>query len=357
MGIQFRRVAPLDVREAVVKLFFRQRAWPYADEDEYFRYWDWRYSSMSESPAAVWIATDGAELIGHVAINFRRFQADDRDVLVGVPANFLVDERYRKMMVGPFLSRAPKKMVEQGEIDLFLGYSNEAAHALSSALGFTAIGPMHSYIDVVHWNRVLRRRSRGAALLAPVASFASRARKALGRRGRLASVERLVAHDLSAEDLRSLDRSHWKRTDGLAWSVSGAYLTNRFLLCPFRAYRVLGIVDESKGRLEGVVVTEGSTRLTVMQCDTNESVLSAVGAVEIAAAKMTAAEVVVVPLLPQTRLAAEFSKAGFMARSGHNADVVIRRTFWSAYWLPSHPAADSFARIASWKLWYGWSQH
>src|ERR1017187_4848255 len=76
MAIQVKRVNPFDVREAVVELFWKLRTWPYPTKDEYFRYWDWPYSLISETVSAVWVAVDGSEIIGHMAVHFRHLCFD-----------------------------------------------------------------------------------------------------------------------------------------------------------------------------------------------------------------------------------------------------------------------------------------
>ncbi len=356
-AIRLKRVAPPEAREAIVQLFWRMQAWPYATEEEYFRYWDWRYSSTSESPPAVWVALADDRVVAQLAVNFRHFQVAGRPVEVGVPANFLVDDQYRKMMIGPLLVKAAQRMVRKGEIDLLLSYSNRTAHAISVALGSKDIGSMQSFVEVRRWAPVLGRRYPGGALLAPLAGAAAKLRKRLRSRDPLEHPEEFVVRDLTAEELASMDRTHWAQSSGLVWNGSGDYLANRFLRCPFREYRVAGIVQKSSGRLEAILITEGAARLYVTLCAANEAVLSDVEAVELLARARPDVEVVVVPLLPQTALASEFLAAGFLARSGPDADSVVQRTFWSAYWAPGHPLASYFERWEAWKLWYAWNQH
>jgi hypothetical protein len=357
MAIELKRVAPPDSREATVQLFWKMRAWPFETIEDYFRHWDWRYSCTSEEPAAVWIAVDGDQTVGHLAVNFRHFQVEGQDVRVGVPANFLVDDGYRNAMIGPLLVRAAQKMVRRRELDLFLAYNNAAAHALSMALGFKDIGRMDCLLEVRRWAPVLGRRIPGGAILGPFANAVAKLRKRVKKGATRDPCEALVVQHLTPEELAAIDRSHWPHREGLTWSGSGTYLVNRFLRCPFREYRAFGIVHKLSQRLEGFLVTEGSARLKIILCGTNEDVLSEAEAVDLVADARSEVEVVVVPLLPQSSLAANFEKAAFLARSGKNADEVMQRSFWSACWLPEHSLASAFARTEGWKLWYGWSQH
>jgi len=355
LAITFRRASPFEVREPVVELYWRMRKWPYETKEEYYRYWDWRYSSLSESDATVWIAADGDTVIGHIAMYSRHLRLDGHDVRAGVPGNFLVDERFRNSLIGPRLVDVLRRTVREGEIELLLGYGNAIAHAMFVGLGDRDIGPMQPFADVRRWDPVLARRTAGAALLAPLARAAAWARKAVLRRHLPDVAEGLVVRDLSSDEVLALDRSHWTRSESLVLCESPVLLANRFFRCPFRSHHVFGVIDERTDRLEGMVVTEGTTRIRVWECEVNEGVLSEVQAVELALGASPSAESVYVPLLPQSALADDFSQAGFVNPS--DADTVLAETWWSAHWLPTHPLAAEFADLRRWKLWYAWCHH
>jgi len=355
MAVKIQRVNPLERREALVDYFLRLQAWPYATRAEYLRYWDWRYTSISESDSTAWIALDGDRIIGHIACNFRTLRCDGRRVRAAVPGNYLVDDAYHNTMVGVQLANSLMRLAKRDEIDLLLGFGNRAAHALFVGLGCVEIGAMLPHVEVLQWGPILARRLPVASVLAPAVNAAGAAWRQF-RRGRRARASVRV-RDLTAEDLLALDRSHWLEPAGLAWDGSLGYIARRFLTCPVRSYRVIGITEGETGRLEGLVVVEGSARLNVVQCLVNEATLTDVSAVELAVDASPAAEVALVPLLPGSALAGQFAAAGFVRRSRANADPVLQNTTWSAYWRPDHPLAARFADTRCWKLWYGWSHH
>jgi hypothetical protein len=187
--------------------------------------------------------------------------------------------------------------------------------------------------------------------------MATQVRKAVLRRRLIRRAEGLVARDLSATELLSMDRDHWTRSESFVSNGSAAYLVRRFLNCPTRAYRVFGITDHQANRIEGLVVTYGTIRINVVECTVNESVTSEVQAVELATNAIPTAESVMIPLLPQSNLASEFATTGYIARAMKHADHITGNTWWSAYWLMTHPLASSFAEIKRWTLWYAWSHH
>jgi len=357
MAIQIRRVNPFSMQDSLVEFFWRMRAWPYATRDDYVQNWEWRYGSLSDPDPAVWIIVDGNAVVGHIAVYFRPMRFDGHGVRVGVPANYLLDPAYRNTMIGARLASATRMTVRTGEIDMLLGYGNKIAHTMFLALGDRDIGAMQSFVDVRRWYPVLARRLPGVAFLAPVANAAACVRKALLRRRPSQRAQGLVARDLSIESLLPLERSHWSRSEGFVCDNSPAFLVNRYLKCPYRSHRIFGVIDERTGRLEGLVVTEGATRISIWECEVNQSVLSEVQAIELVLDAIPNAENVVVPLLPQSTLADDFTRAGFLRNSLANTDRVVKNTRWSAYWQPKHPLAALFAETQRWRLWYGWSHH
>ena len=355
MPLEFRRIRPHDARECVVDFFWRMRAWPYANKGEYFQYWDWRYNALSEEDPVAWIAIDDGKVVGHIAAYFRRYSLNGQHIRVGVPGNFLVDDAYRDTLAGARLGSSPRTLVRDDEVDLLLAYGNKVAHGMFVRLGARDLGGMKLFVDIQRWGPVLARPARPLAVLAPVAAVAARARKRI-KRGSVRSTAAFHARELTVEQVLSMDRSHWLRSrDYLVAEGTTQYLANRFLRCPVRSHRLFGIVDPATSRTEGLVVTEGSSRVRVWYCEVNEAKVSESRAVELALSAMPDAETIVVPLLPASDLATEFERAGYFP--GRETDSVEAKTWWSAYWKPAHPLAGAFAEMRRWKLWYAWNHH
>jgi hypothetical protein len=357
MPVQVRRVDPLEWREAIVDFFWNARIWPHETKADYFRHWDWRCSAVSEQLPAVWVALEGGQVVGHIAVNFRQLRYDGQLVHAGVPANFRLDARLHNSLVGAGLAGAPWQMVRAGEIDLLLGYGNQIAHALFVARGVRELGSFNQYVDVRRWGPVLRRRLPAGAALAPLAGAASRLLRLAGRRRRAPPAVPLVARHLTRAEVVGLDRSHWAVSKDFVLEGSHALLADRFLGNPFREHTVIGIFATGQGRVEGLVVTEGKARVSILDCRVNEDVLSEVQAVEMAIAVLPDTDNVIVPLLPRTQLASEFSAAGYLRRRGDPTAETIGQSLWSAHWRPEHPLASRFEDLRRWKLWYAWSHH
>jgi hypothetical protein len=355
MAVRLRRVDPIEVRDRVVEFFWRMRAWPYPSIDDYYRNWDWRYTALSEPGPVSWIAEEGGQVVGHMGLNFRTLSVRGQRVRAAVPGNFLLDDAYRNSMIGPSLAGAPRALVRREELDLLLGYGNKIAHSLFLGFGCKDLGAMESWIDVRRWGPVLRRRSAALAWFAPAIGAATRIRRALVRG--VAQSGALLVRELSAQELRSVDRSHWSAAAGLAWDGTSEYFYKRFATSPFRPTRVYGVVNGDTNRIEGLVVTEGTTRISILECDVNEESVSAVRAVDLVAAALPNAETIVVPSLRGSLLAAEFGAAGYHRRGSADSDRVLANTYWSAYWDPKSPFAAAFAEPRLWRLWYGWSHH
>ncbi len=356
MPLAIRRVNPTDVRDAVVEMFWRLRRWPQSTKEDYYRYWDWRYSSLADGDQTAWIAMDGDRLIGHIALHHRRFRLHGESVRGAIPGNFIVDPEFRHPLVGVKLAGATKALALSGELDVVLGYGNPVAHALFTSLGFREIGHMQMFIDVRRWDRVLGNRFPGGSLLGPIARAADAARKAIARRGRAPRAVGLMARELSPDEVLAMDRSHWAQPPrGLVSDDSARFVLHRYLMSPFRASRCFGIFDETTGRLEGYVITEGAQRVKVWDCQINVDRLAEPDAVDLSISCIEECETALIPLLPRSSMAQRFTHAGSLKRAlGGETEST---TAWSALWRPDHPMAHELSAVDDWKVWFGWSHH
>ena len=357
MGVRVQRVNPLRVRDSAIDFFWRMRAWPFATLEEYARCWDWRYTAIPEGEPIAWIALDGERIVGHVACNVRNFVLNGRAVCAAIPGNFLVDPAYRNTIIGAQLAGTPMKLTQKGETDIFIGYGNQIAHKLALGLGCRELGPMRPFIDVRRPGPALGRRIPGGALLAPVATGALATLRALTGRRRASPPPGLSVRRLAAPELGAIDRSSWSVPPGLSWRGTSAYLAKRFLECPIREYRADAIVDAASGAAEAIVISEGRGRFNVIFVLANVARVSEVQAIELVATANPEIELVLVPLLPGTRLARDFAHSAYLERSRANSDTVLQNTTWSALWKPTHPAAEEFAAVDAWNVWYGWNSH
>ena len=356
MAIEFRRVEPREVRDGVVDLFWRLGSWPWPDKNDCYRHWDWRYTSLSDVTPVVWVATDGGKIVGHMALYPRRFRAGDLDLTVGVPGNFLVDPEYRRTPIGPRLATSTRTLLRSGELDAVFGYGNRMAHAMLVRLGFRDIGAMELYADVRQWGPVLGRRIPGGAMLASFASAAhslSKLARGARRPGDIAGIEARV---LSAEETAAIDRTHWRGDpEALVANNSSRFLADRYLKSPFQTRQLVGLIDQATSLAEAYVVVEGDRRVKIVDCQVNEHRMSEPEAVAMAVRAIPTAETVLVPLLPQSDLAAAFLAAGFVRRRAN--DFVEGNTRWSAQWDSSSPAAKWLENVNRWKIWFGWNHH
>ncbi|MBS0366472.1 MAG: hypothetical protein JSR67_11700 [Proteobacteria bacterium] len=356
MALQIRRIDPREMREPIVDFFWRIRMWPYPTREQYFRLWDWRQQSLSDQDPVAWVALDGTTVVGNITVLFRALRIAGRPVRAGISANYRVEEAHRSGPVSGALASAPRMLVRSGEVDLMLGFGNAAGHRLAVATGQRELGRMRIFAQVLRWAPMLRQRSAILVALAPLLSATARARSAV-RRARAGLPDGLTGRVLAADEIVALDRSHWHRGAGLTWDGSLTSFANHFCPSEFRSSRVIGVLDQRSGRLEGLVALDGTNHLQILQCEVNEAALSAVQAVGIAARAQPGAESVRVPLLPHTAMAGQFRDAGYFQLPDGFSPAVFRDTCWSAYWLGEHALAAGFADTRAWQLWYGWSHH
>ena len=353
MALEIKRVRPPDVREAAVDFFWRVRAWPRATREEYFRYWDWRYTALSEGEAAVWVALDAGVVVGHIALYFREFLLGEQRVLVGVPGNYRVADTHRDTLVGVKLATAVRDTVRRRELDLLLSYGNDIAHAMFTRLGARDLGAMNGYVDVRRWARVLGRRVPAARLLGAPADLATETRRRLMRRKLKLPERRLAIRELGPADLADIQAGRPRPSSALAPAASSSYVTRRYLGNPFQPRRAFGVIDEN-GELAAHVITEGADQMIIWDCVVYDDRIPEWQAVDQVASALPETSTVLVPLLPATDLARAFVQAGFLVRPFQAA---VPNTRWSAYWSASHPLARDFEAVNRWKLWFGWNHY
>ena len=354
MSLEFQRVDPHAVREEVIDLFWRHRQWPGKTREDYGAIWDWRYSALSEGPAVAYIARvkETGEVVGHVGAYTRKFRYGSSDIRICVPGNLFVDPDWQQNIVGVRMVMFLRSLVQTREFDAVIGFGNKAANAMLERLRFAQLGAMHTYVEVRDSGPVLRRRNRALGAFAPLvnAGFAARRMRSL-KRSRAA---RLDVRRIDCNQFLKLDRSHWAPAPRLVAWESNSFVVKRYLKEPDTVRHLYGLFDGGTERLQGFVVTEPTARIKVWDCQTNPAALDVSGAIAAVAAQVRGAETVLVPTLPQSLLATELVRGGYLDRE--SVDSNESTTYLSAYWLPDSPYAPVFSDSAQWNIWLG-SRH
>lgn len=351
MAVTFDEVEPAEVREAVVAALWEQRHWPWDTREEYYAAWDWRYTSLSDGHTRVWVAREGEEVRGHIALHERQYRLGDRDLVVAVPANFWVNRDQRGGLIGPRLATVVRDAVRRGRVDMVLAFVNKAAYDMFIRLGFRDLGTMKAYTDVMRSGPSLARWNSVVGIAAPVVDAALAVRRAMpGRRKLRDGANGLSVIELDPDDVRSMERGHWEiPTDRLVAMESPEYVARRYLECPFAERRAYGLVDATD-RLEGYVVLEGETRPKVWDCQVNYGRLEPVVALDRVARALDTANLIQAPVLPGSEVAGQLRAAGYLERKG---DGVVQRTRVCALWSADHPAASALSDTSRWHLWFG----
>src|SRR5690606_3884062 len=113
MALEVKLLEPAEAREPMVDFLWQQRHWPWQTRDEYVSAWDWRYSALSEGEPRVWLASEDGEVVGQIAVYFRRYLLAGQEIRVGVPGNLLVRADLRDTMIGPRLVNLPRTLVRK----------------------------------------------------------------------------------------------------------------------------------------------------------------------------------------------------------------------------------------------------
>lgn len=357
MSFEFETVDPQTVRDEVVQFFWEHRKWPGETREDYYDIWDWRYSSLSEGPAFVHIARlkETGQMVGHIGVYRRTFRIGDVTLTAGVPGNLFAHPDWKKTIVGVRLVMFLRSLVQRGELDAIIGFGNETANKMLARLGFAQLGTMHTYVDIRDAAPVLRRRHRVLVTIAPLVNAVISARRVLKSARNAAQRPNLEVRQLVPDQILKLDRSHWAPTSRLVAWDSNRFLAERYLMEPHASRHMHGLFDPSTGSLEAYVVSESTTRIKVWDCQVNPATIDPPSAIAaVAVAHWPNAETILVPTLPQTRLARDLVAAGFLDR--RSDDQTEANTYVSAYWLPENAHAPALSDPSSWNIWIG-SRH
>lgn len=353
MPLMFQRVEPHAIRDDVVDFFWKHRRWPGETREDYYAIWDWRYTSLSEGPAVAYVArleTTG-EIVGHVAAYRRTFRFGDAELNICVPGNLFVHPDWQQRIVGVRMVMFLRSLVQSREFDAFLGFGNKTANAMLERLRFAQFGTMHTYVEVRDSGPVLRRKHRALSALAPAVNLGFAARRLRsGLRG--AAPSSLEVRLLTSDQFMALDRSHWAPPSRLVAWESNYFIVQRYLKEPGVERHLYGLFEQDL--LQGFVITEPTRRIKVWDCQTNPDATDPVAAISAVARTVKGAETVLVPTIPQSKLAAEFVEQGYLDRE--SVDFVESQTYVSAYWLDDNPHAAIFRDPSLWNIWLG-SRH
>lgn len=354
MSYEFVQAEPQSSRDDIVRFFWDQRHWPWPTLEEYYRAWDWRYSSLSDGREWVWLAREKAsgEIVGHIAVYLRRFRIGSTELRVGVPGNLVVREECRGSLAGPRLVSFPRTLVKSGELDAILAFANPTAHGMFERLGFRDFGLMHPFVRVVRWGAVLRRRVPAISPIGSIVDAMTLAKRQSTDVRKAKHGKRLQVRVLSPDEFLAFDRSHWRiPSDRLATDDTGGYVVRRYLECPHAVRRLVGLIDVERQTLEAYVVAGGAERIRIWDCQVNEDSIDESAAISRAAGALSDAETIVVPVLPGSGLAKKLTGAGFRHRQPD--DYMNQTTRVSAFWLDGHPAGEALADVDKWNLWFG----
>jgi GNAT superfamily N-acetyltransferase len=355
MSFDFQRVDPADVRDEVVDFFWKHKRWSAETLDDYYKLWDWRHRALSEGPPFAYIARlkSTGEVVGHLGIYRRTFRAGDAMITGCVPGNLFVHPDWQKNIIGVRLVMFLRSLIQSREFDVFVGFGNKSANAMLARLGFAQLGAMHTYVDIRDAIPVLRRRNRALAPVGPLVNlgFEARRRWSRAREGKKFKFE---VRKLTAERFLELDRSHWAAPKQFVAWESNRFIVERYLREPATERNLFGLFDPVKQSLEAFVVAEPIARTKVWDCQTNPATIDPASAISEVFEEIRDVETVLVPTLPQSQVAEDLVRTGFLDRE--SVDAVEAGTYVSAYSLPDNQHAAILSDHRRWSLWMG-SRH
>ena len=348
---------PEAIREAAVAFWFARKQWPDWPIEKYYTVWDWRYGSLSDGPAAIYVARkkDSGRLIGHIVIYRRHFRLNGDKISVGVPGNLALHPDFQGGVAGASLASYPSRQLRAGAYDVLLAFANKVAHDIFLRLGAQDLGATANYTTLQRSGFWLRHRAPALAPLSFILDAGIGMRQAwLRRRHRTATKLEVVR--LTGGEFQRLDRSHWVAPrDRVVSDDSADFVVRRHLECPYAERELFGLIDAKSSRCEGYVVIQGTGRVELWDVQVNGAAMDIPTAVLSASRAFRRAHTIVTSAIPGTLLAEELVAAGFVGPRDDGSSHYPRLI--DATIRPRHPLTDQLKEFTRWNLWTGASQY
>ena len=215
----------------------------------------WSYEDNPYGKARLWFLLDQTtnHYCGACAVLPRIFSLDDKEVNVGITADFAIKKQYR--CLGPAL-KLQRSIINSDDFDVLIGMPNENSVGVQLRAGFKTLGSLSRYVKVFRLNKFLKeqiRHSLPPSLNMPAAVFFNT----------MTMLSKLRLNG-SSDDQPCICTQFSDRFNTL-WSITKTefsfagkreyqYLQWRFGENPYLSYKVFELLEKNSEDLNGYVV-------------------------------------------------------------------------------------------------------
>jgi hypothetical protein len=251
MGYQIQK-ADLDKDGESIIEFWKQNfpTWP-------VQKFQWFYRENIYGPADCWLIkeTGSGAVVGSMAVFPRRVHCDGKPLLAGITGDLGVDNRHRILGPALQLQKAVAESCRNGKYAFLYGYPNNRSEPVQKRGGFQIVGNSVRLARGMRTERYLARLIRVPLVPGIVGTVANWGFRIFARESLLR-----LNPDYRPELLQRTDERFnrlWKdasKNFRLVGERNHAFLTWRFVKCPFREYRIFTLCREKDSSLAGYVI-------------------------------------------------------------------------------------------------------
>jgi predicted N-acetyltransferase YhbS len=129
--------------------------------------WRWKFmEGPGKERSLIFLAHDGARIVGQYTVLFRRFLFGGREVLAAQPVDNMIDPAFRQGLGRARMQRALYRAIQnhplQAVTAMGYGFPNHEAYRVGrKLLGYRDVGPVHVRLRSLTWARHIRRLAGG----------------------------------------------------------------------------------------------------------------------------------------------------------------------------------------------------
>lgn len=226
-----------------------ERNFPALPQERY----DWIYRKNPDGKALSWVAREigSGSSVGTASLFPRKIRVNGRTVTAGIAGDFAVNQEQRGSSIAIKLQRALAATVNQNDLGLIYGVSNQKAEPVQLRVGYVLLGRMDRWVKPLKTAKYFKSSPLRGLVSKPL-DFIMRHLSRESRRPR--------AEGYATEELRSFDQRFdrlWTRASGqfnIIGERSTDYLNWRYGRSPHRSYRILSLIRKDSRDICGYLV-------------------------------------------------------------------------------------------------------
>lgn len=236
-------------RQVIIDLWRRNLADISHLEEKY----DWHFLNSPFGPGQIWILEADGQPIGTTSLGMRPLKLRETFTTAGVACDLAVNKEHRFLQPALMLQRALISSAHAG-IRILYGVPNSAGASVMKYVGYREFCGVHRYAKVLRISHYLERFGKFDAMVPFIGRMADQgyaAFQSFGRRRKNGHATQILpCFDERFDEL-------WNRLSSEHPTLTvreRRFLKWRYLECPLRQYKTLGLLTEDESRLLGYLI-------------------------------------------------------------------------------------------------------